>query len=113
MKENIVSFLPEELERELQSQGEPRYRAGQVFRWLGRGVRSFDEMKDLPLALREKLKERYTIYAPKVLNKQISKLDGTIKYLYFFSGLMPTGLRLLRLNDRRAGPRSGTGGDAG
>ncbi len=82
MKENIVSLLPTELEQELTSLGEPRYRAGQVFRSLGRGVRDFDAMKDLPLSLREKLRERYEIYAPKVLNKQISKLDGTIKYLW-------------------------------
>lgn len=82
MNNDIVSLLPEELERDFELLNEPKYRAAQVFRWLSRGVRSFDDMSDLPKSLREKLKERYSIYAPKVLRKQISALDGTIKYLW-------------------------------
>lgn len=82
MKKDIVSLLPEELEAEFKQLGEPSYRAGQVFRWLGRGIRDFDAMSDLPKALREKLKENYAIYEPKVLRKQVSALDGTIKYLW-------------------------------
>lgn len=82
MKKDIVSLLPEELEDELRQLGEPAYRAGQVFRWLGRGVRDFDAMSDLSKSLREKLKEYYSIYEPKVLRKQISAIDGTIKYLW-------------------------------
>ncbi len=82
MKKDIVSLLPEELEDELRQLGEPAYRAGQVFRWLGRGVRDFDAMSDLSKGLREKLKENYSIYEPKVLRKQISAIDGTIKYLW-------------------------------
>ena len=82
MKKDIVSLLPEELEDELRQLGEPAYRAGQVFRWLGRGVRDFDAMSDLSKSLREKLKENYSIYEPKVLRKQISAIDGTIKYLW-------------------------------
>ena len=82
MKKDIVSLLPEELEEDLRQLGEPAYRAGQIFRWLGRGVRDFDAMSDLSKNLREKLKENYRIYAPKVLRKQISSIDGTIKYLW-------------------------------
>ena len=82
MKKDIVSLLPEELEDELRQLGEPAYRAGQVFRWLGRGVRDFDAMSDLSKSLREKLKENYSIYEPKVLKKQVSAIDGTIKYLW-------------------------------
>ena len=82
MKKDIVSLLPEELEEDLRQLGEPAYRAGQIFRWLGRGVRDFDAMSDLSKNLREKLKENYRIYAPKVLRKQISAIDGTIKYLW-------------------------------
>ena len=67
MKKDIVSLLPEELEADLRQLGEPAYRAGQVFRWLGRGVRDFDAMSDLSKELREKLKENYSVYAPKVL----------------------------------------------
>ncbi len=82
MKKDIVSLLPEELEADLLELGEPAYRAGQVFRWLSRGIRDFDAMSDLSRALREKLKENYSIYAPKVLKKQVSSIDGTIKYLW-------------------------------
>lgn len=79
---NIKSMLPEELEADFAKMGEPKYRAKQVFKWLNRGVSSFDEMSDISKALREKLKSEYSLYAPKVLSKQASKLDGTIKYLW-------------------------------
>ena len=82
MKKDIVSLLPEELEADFAALSLPSYRAGQVFRWLGRGVRSFEAMSDLPRSLRETLAENYDIYAPKVLRKQVSSIDGTIKYLW-------------------------------
>jgi len=75
-------MLPEELEEDFKRFELPRYRAAQVYTWLSRGVRSFDEMSDLPKALREKLKEEYSLYKPNVLSRQISKIDGTIKYLW-------------------------------
>ena len=62
--------------------GEQKFRAAQVFQWLSRGVRDFEEMTNLSKALRVKLKESYELYRPKVLSKQVSKLDGTIKYLW-------------------------------
>lgn len=79
---NIKSMLPEEIEAEFAAMGEPKYRAKQVFKWLSRGVSSFDEMSDISKSLREKLKAEYSLYTPKVLSKQVSKLDGTIKYLW-------------------------------
>ena len=82
MKKDILSMLPREIEQELSSLGEPAYRAGQLFSWLHRGARDFDEMSNLPKSLREKLKSNYRLYRPKVLKKQISRLDGTIKYLW-------------------------------
>ena len=82
MKKDILSMLPEELEADFAALGQPRYRAGQVFRWLGRGVRDFDGMSDLPKNLREQLKEAYFLHEPKVLSKQVSQIDGTIKYLW-------------------------------
>ena len=75
-------MLPEELEMDFAAIGEPKYRAKQVFKWLNRGVSSFDEMSDISKSLREKLKSEYSLYAPSVLSKQVSKLDGTIKYLW-------------------------------
>ena len=82
MGKDILSMLPEELEQELQQLGEPKYRAKQIFSWLGRGVRDFDAMSDLPKPLRDKLGAEFDLYRPKVLSKQVSKLDGTIKYLW-------------------------------
>lgn len=79
---NIKSMLPEEIAADFELLGEPKYRAKQVFKWLYRGVGSFDDMSDLPKQLREKLKSEYSIYTPKVLKKQVSKIDGTIKYLW-------------------------------
>ena len=59
---NIKSMLPEELEADILAMGEPKYRAKQVFKWLGRGVGSFEEMSDIPKSLRMKLEKEYTIY---------------------------------------------------
>ncbi|MBQ9534994.1 MAG: 23S rRNA (adenine(2503)-C(2))-methyltransferase RlmN [Clostridia bacterium] len=80
-KKCIKSLLPAELEAEMLSLGQPRYRAGQIFKWLHLGVRSFGEMSDLPRSLREQLSESYLITAPEILRKQVSS-DGTVKYLY-------------------------------
>lgn len=82
MAKNILSMLPEELEQEFKALGEPKFRSKQVFEWLVRGVRDFDEMNNLPNSLRDKLKNEYEIYKPKVLSKQVSQIDGTIKYLW-------------------------------
>ncbi|MBR0208089.1 MAG: 23S rRNA (adenine(2503)-C(2))-methyltransferase RlmN [Oscillospiraceae bacterium] len=82
MKKDLLSLLPEELEAELAALGEAKYRAGQVGKWLTRGVRSFEEMSDLPKTLRDKLDQNFDLYRPKVLSKQVSALDGTIKYLW-------------------------------
>ncbi|MBR6119661.1 MAG: 23S rRNA (adenine(2503)-C(2))-methyltransferase RlmN [Oscillospiraceae bacterium] len=62
--------------------GQPGFRAGQVYTWLHRGVRSFEEMTDLPKALRQSLADGFLLTAPQVLRRQESKLDGTVKYLW-------------------------------
>ena len=82
MEKDILSLLPGEIEEELLRLGEPKYRAKQIFTWLGRGVRDFDRMSNLPKPLREKLKSEFHLYEPKVLSKQVSQIDGTIKYLW-------------------------------
>ena len=81
-KRNIVSLLPAELEAELTAMGEPRFRAKQIFGWISRGARDFGQMSNLPKALREKLAARFCLYQPKVLSRQVSAIDGTIKYLW-------------------------------
>lgn len=79
---DIRSLLPEELEQAFLSMGQPKYRAGQVFDWLTKGVSSFDEMTNLSKDLRAKLAEEYFIPTLKCLKKQVSREDGTIKYLW-------------------------------
>lgn len=82
MAKDIVSLLPQELEQELKLLGEPAFRAKQIFQWLSRGVRDFDKMSNISKPLREKLKTEFFMHEPKVLSKQVSQLDGTIKYLW-------------------------------
>lgn len=79
---DIKSMTLEELTVWFKEQGEPAFRAKQVFQWLYRGVTSFDEMSNLSKPLRQKLSENCFITAPKVARKQMSALDGTIKYLW-------------------------------
>lgn len=79
---DLKSMTRSELEAWFQELGLPRFRAAQVFRWLHRGVESFDEMSDLPKPLREVLKEQCLLTVPKVERKQVSQADGTIKYLW-------------------------------
>ena len=79
---DIGSMTPEELAAWLKEQGEPAFRAKQIFHWLYRGVTSFDEMSDLSKALRQKLAGQCFLTVPKVVRKQVSQLDGTIKYLW-------------------------------
>ena len=81
-KINIRSLLPEEIAAELKSMGQPAYRAKQVFEWLTRGAAGYDEMSNLPKALRSALAERFYLGAPEVMRKQVSAEDGTVKYLW-------------------------------
>ncbi len=71
-----------ELETLLKAQGQPSYRTKQVFQWLHRGVESFDEMTDLPKAMREKLAESCFISRLSIREKHVSRIDGTVKYLF-------------------------------
>ncbi len=79
---NIKDYNLEELKIELKNLGEKTFRAEQIFQWLYiEKVENFDEMTNLSLDLREKLKQNYTICNFNILKKQESK-DGTIKYLF-------------------------------
>ncbi len=82
---NIKSMTIAEIGELLKSLGQPSFRAKQVYTWLHKGARSYDEMTNLPQQLRSLLAEQYPIYAPKVIRKQESQKDGTIKYLWQLS----------------------------
>ena len=79
---DIKSMTESQLADFFKGMGQPAFRARQVFTWLHRGVRSFDEMTDLSKPLRSQLAETCFITAPTVARKQTSRLDGTIKYLW-------------------------------
>ena len=79
---DIKSLTSEEITALLQEMGEPAFRGRQVFIWLHKGVRSFDEMSNLSKPLRQKLTESCYITVPEVARKQESRLDGTVKYLW-------------------------------
>lgn len=75
----------EELQDLVKELGQPAFRAKQLNEWIhDKNVCSFDEMTNLPAALREKLSERFSFNVPVVLVKQVSK-DGSRKYLLQFS----------------------------
>ena len=82
---NLKSLTQPELAAIFKELGQPGFRAKQVFTWLHKGVRSYDEMTNLPKNLRDLLAEKYPINAPKVVRKQESRKDGTIKYLWELS----------------------------
>ncbi len=82
---NLKSMTLPELSALLKEMGQPAFRAKQLYTWLHRGVRSYEEMTNLPGALRAALAEKYPIHAPTVLRRQESQKDGTIKYLWQLS----------------------------
>ena len=81
-KIDIKSFDLKELTEKFTEDGIQKYRAKQVFDWLNKGISSFDEMQNIPKDLKAKLSEKYFIPSCSIEIKRVSKLDGTIKYLY-------------------------------
>ena len=82
MNDHLKSKTIPELQTLFKELGQPAFRAKQVYTWLHKGVRSYEEMTNLPKALRDLLGEKYPIAAPVVVRKQESAKDGTIKYLW-------------------------------
>lgn len=79
---NIKDYNLEQLKDELESLEEKKYRAEQIFKWIYVDkVNSFDEMTNLSISLREKLKNNYSINNFKVIKRQVSS-DGTQKFLF-------------------------------
>ena len=70
-----------ELETEITSLGEPKFRAKQVYSWLTKGAWG-EEMRNIPKSLQAKLDDYFEFRLPRVKTKLVSQLDGTIKYLF-------------------------------
>ncbi|KHF30830.1 putative dual-specificity RNA methyltransferase RlmN [Anoxybacillus sp. BCO1] len=82
MKPSIYSLRLEDLQSWVEQQGEKPFRATQIFEWLyKKRVTSFEEMTNIPKALRERLHEQFVITTLKTLVQQTSK-DGTMKFLF-------------------------------
>ncbi len=82
MKKNLKDYTYEELEILVRDGlGEPRFRAKQIFTWLYRGVESVDGMTDLSKKLRDTLRESYSVGNLTILEKYISHIDETRRYL--------------------------------
>ena len=79
---NLKSMTLPEMTAAFKELGQPAFRGKQVYTWLHKGVRSYDEMTNLPKTLRDSLAQRYPLYAPVAVRKQESQRDGTIKYLW-------------------------------
>ena len=74
----------DELVQYMSELGQPRFRAGQIYKWLHSGVKSFDEMTNISKELRQKLVESCYISDATIEKKLISAYDGTVKYLFSF-----------------------------
>lgn len=82
-KKDILSLSLEELKIEMEGIGEKAFRAKQVYEWLHvKLVDSFDEMTNLSKSLREKLDSAYRIPSVQLVERQISQIDGTNKFLF-------------------------------
>ena len=84
-KLDIKSMTLQELKTEMAAMEEKPFRAAQIYRWLhqkNHGIRSFSQMTDISGALAEKLDQRYYINALSIQRKLVSKIDGTVKYLF-------------------------------
>ncbi len=81
-KTDIKSMNLAELEAFITSLGQPKFRAKQIFKWLHLGIKEFEEMTDIPKALRENLDTTCYIAGVEIVRRLESKLDGTVKYVY-------------------------------
>lgn len=79
---DLKDFEFDELSAYLNELGEPKFRAKQIFSWLHKGVEDYDDMTNISKATREKLRKNTYVSTLKIREKYVSKLDGTVKYLF-------------------------------
>jgi len=82
---NLGDLTKVELKEYIEKAGQKSFRAGQIFKWIHSGIENADEMTDIPIPLRQKLSEDFEIFLPTVYKKLVSRLDGTVKYLFKLS----------------------------
>ena len=79
---DICSMTLPELTDYLTAAGFEKFRAKQTLDWIKRGVRGFDEMKNLPSRLRDFLGSDAYIATAEIVRAQRSRIDDTVKFLY-------------------------------
>lgn len=86
-KEKIVlkNLTEEEMKDFLVEIGEKKFRGSQIFSWIYKGIRDFDEMNNIPKSLREKLSKYSIIGNIDIDLKLESKMDNTKKYLFLLN----------------------------
>lgn len=83
MKTDIKALTYEQLNTVLTEMSLPKFRAKQIFQWLHKyGCDSFDDMTNISKDLRERLSDSYFISSCAIEDKYVSRLDGTVKYLF-------------------------------
>lgn len=82
--ENILDFSMEDLQKWMEENKESKFRGKQVFSWIYKEVWNFDDMKNIPKTLIDKLKENFYIGIPEILEEYKSEIDGTQKLLLKF-----------------------------
>lgn len=86
-KMDMLSMTQKEWEEILKQWGEPTFRAKQIFDWLHKKhITEIEDMTNISKNLREKLKQYGVISGVKQVKKLVSKIDGTIKYLFEIEG---------------------------
>lgn len=79
-KTDILGLTKPECEAFAQNLGEKKFRGGQLYGWMQKGT-PIDEMSNLPKSLRDKISANAEYRLPTIEKRQVSKIDGTIKYL--------------------------------
>ena len=81
----LKNLTEEEMVEFILSLGEKKFRAAQVYSWVYKNIRDFDEMKNVPKSLRHKLREKSIIGNLDIELKLESKIDNTKKYLFLLN----------------------------
>ena len=81
--EDLRSFTYERLCEVIKELGQPDFRAKQIYSWLHeKRVKDYSEMTNIPASFRDELAEKYPLAKVRIERRLVSKIDGTVKYLF-------------------------------